>query len=141
MFARAWPIALAVFSDVFYQIGSKSTPPNVNVFASLTLTYLIGAAVTLIAFYLSSGGGNVLAEMKNANWSALLLGLAIVGLEGGSIFMYKAGWAVNTGYVIKAIFIAVALVFVGWFVYKEPISLSKIAGIAFCMVGLFLINR
>ena len=141
MFARAWPIALAVFSDVVYQIGSKSTPPNVNVFASLTLTYLIGAAVSLFAFYISSGGGNVLAEMRNANWSALLLGLAIVGLEGGSIFMYKAGWAVNSGYVVKAIFIAVALVFVGGLVYKEPVTLSKIAGIVFCMVGLFFINR
>ena len=81
MFARAWPIALAVFSDVVYQIGSKSTPPNVNVFASLTLTYLIGAAVSLFAFYISSGGGNVLAEMRNANWSALLLGLAGNGMQ------------------------------------------------------------
>ena len=141
MFARAWPIALAVFSEVFYQIASKSTPPAVNVFASLTLTYLIGAAVTLLAFFISSGSVNLFAALKNADWTALLLGIAIVGLEGGSIFMYKAGWAVNTGYVVKAIITAVALVFVGGLIYKETITLSKVAGIALCMAGLFLINR
>ena len=70
-----------------------------------------------------------------------MLGLAIVGLEGGSIFMYKAGWAVNSGYVVKAIIIAVALVFVGGLLYREPVTPSKIAGIALCMAGLYFINR
>ena len=141
MFARAWPIALAVFSDVVYQIASKSTPSDVNVFASLTLTYLVGAAVSLLAFFFSSGGETFFSALKNADWTALLLGLAIVGLEGGSIFMYKAGWAVNSGYVVKAIIIAVALVFVGGLLYREPVTLSKIAGIALCMAGLYFINR
>ena len=141
MFARAWPIALAVFSDVVYQIASKSTPSDVNVFASLTLTYLIGAAVSLLAFFFSSGGETLFSALKNADWTALLLGLAIVGLEGGSIFMYKAGWAVNSGYVVKAIIIAVALVFVGELLYREPVTPSKIAGIALCMAGLYFINR
>ncbi len=141
MFARAWPIALAVFSDVVYQIASKSTPSDVNVFASLTLTYLIGAAVSLLVFFFSSGGETLFSALKNADWTALLLGLAIVGLEGGSIFMYKAGWAVNSGYVVKAIIIAVALVFVGGLIYREPVTPSKIAGIALCMAGLYFINR
>ncbi len=141
MFARAWPIALAVFSDVVYQIASKSTPSDVNVFASLTLTYLIGAAVSLLVFFFSSGGETLFSALKNADWTALLLGLAIVGLEGGSIFMYKAGWAVNSGYVVKAIIIAVALVFVGGLLYREPVTPSKIAGIALCMAGLYFINR
>ena len=141
MFARAWPIALAVFSDVVYQIASKSTPSDVNVFASLTLTYLVGAAVSLLAFFFSSGGETLFSVLKNADWTALLLGLAIVGLEGGSIFMYKAGWAVNSGYVVKAIIIAVALVFVGGLFYREPVTPSKIAGIALCLAGLYFINR
>ncbi len=42
-----WPIALAVFADVFYQIAAKSTPEGLNPFASLTVTYLIGAVASL----------------------------------------------------------------------------------------------
>ena len=40
-----WPIGLAVLAEVMYQISSKSTPQDLNPFASLTITYLIGAAV------------------------------------------------------------------------------------------------
>ena len=45
-----WPILLAVFADVFYQISAKSTPQTLNPFASLTLTYLVAAAVSLAVF-------------------------------------------------------------------------------------------
>ena len=47
----------------------------------------------------------------------------------------------NTGYIVKASFLAVALIIVGYLVYKEQVSATKIAGIAVCMVGLYLINR
>lgn len=139
--ALYWPILLAVFSDIFYQICAKSTPSNLNPFASLTITYLIGAAVSTVIFFLTSGGGNLLAEWKGANWSTFVLGLAIVGLEAGAIYMYKVGWAVNTGYIVKAILLAIALIAVGYFLYKESFSMNKALGIAACLVGLYLINK
>ena len=46
-----WPIFLAVFADVFYQICSKSTPATLNPFAGLTITYLVGAAITMVIFF------------------------------------------------------------------------------------------
>ena len=139
--ALYWPILLAVFSDIFYQICAKSTPANLNPFASLTVTYLVGAAVSALIFFLTSGGANLLAEWKNINWTTFVLGLAIVGLEAGSIYMYKVGWAVNTGYIVKALILAIALIAVGYFLYKEQFSMTKAAGIAVCLAGLYLINR
>lgn len=136
-----WPIALAVGSDIVYQIAAKSTPHDLNPFASLTITYAIGAAVSAGIFFLTSRGGNILHEWGQANWAMIVLGFAIVGLEAGSIYMYRVGWNVNTGYIVKACFLALALILVGYFLYKEQVSLTKIAGIAVCMVGLFLINR
>ena len=136
-----WPILLAVFSDVFYQICAKSTPANMNPFASLTVTYLIGSAVSAVIFFLTSSGGNLLAEWKGVNWSTFVLGLAIVGLEAGAIYMYKVGWAVNTGYIVKSILLAIVLIAVGYFLYKESFSLNKALGIAACLVGLYLINQ
>lgn len=136
-----WPILLAVFSDVFYQIAAKSTPAQLNPFASLTITYVIGAAVSTVIFFLTTKGGNLLQEWSDINWTTFLLGFAIVGLEAGSIYMYKVGWNMNTGYIVKACFLALALIIVGYFLYKEEVGMTKIAGIAICMVGLFLINR
>ena len=136
-----WPIALAVFSDIFYQICAKSTPDKLNPFASLTITYLVGAAVSACIFFLTGSGQNILLEWKNVNWTTFVLGLAIVGLEAGSIYMYKAGWNINTGYIVKSIILGVALIAVGYFLYKESFSATKAAGIAVCLLGLFLINK
>ena len=135
-----WPIALAVFADIFYQICSKSTPANLNPFASLTITYLVGAAVSALVFFMTRGG-NLLAEWKEINWTTFLLGLAIVGLEAGSIYMYRAGWNMNTGYIVKALILGIALIAVGYFLYKEQFTMTKAAGIIVCLFGLFLINK
>lgn len=135
-----WPIFLAVFADIFYQISAKSTPQTLNPFASLTLTYLVAASVSLAVFYIT-GGHNLTDEMKNINWTTIVLGIAVVGLEAGSIYMYKAGWNINTGYIVKSIILSIALIGVGYFVYKESFSLTKAAGIAACLLGLFLLNK
>ena len=136
-----WPIVLAVCADIVYQISAKSTPETLNPFASLTITYLIGAAISLVIFYITSAGGNFIAELKQINWTAFALGLAIVGLEAGSIYMYKVGWNMKTGYLVKSIILALALIVVGYILYKEQVSGTKIAGIAVCLLGLFLINK
>ncbi len=136
-----WPIAIAVVSDIVYQIASKSTPQNLNAFASLTITYLVAAAASAVLFFVTGKGGSLLQEWRGVNWSALVLGLAIVGLEFGSMYMYRIGWPVNTGYVVRGITVAVLLVFVGWLLYHEQLTLSKGIGITACLPGLFLINR
>lgn len=136
-----WPIILAVCADIIYQITAKSTPETLNPFASLTITYLVGAAVSLIVFFITSGGSSFINELKEINWTTFVLGLAIVGLEAGSIYMYKVGWNINTGYMVKAIILAMALIVVGYLLYKEQVGATKIAGIAVCMLGLFLINK
>ena len=136
-----WPIALAVFADMFYQICAKSTPETLNPFASLTITYLVGAAVSTGIFFLTSGGQSLLTEWKSINWTTFVLGLAIVGLEAGSIYMYKVGWNMNTGYIVKAMILGITLIAVGYFLYKEEFNMTKAAGIAVCLFGLFLINK
>ncbi|MBR6529672.1 MAG: EamA family transporter [Firmicutes bacterium] len=136
-----WPILLAVFSDVFYQICAKSTPETLNPFASLTITYLVGAAVSVMIYFVTSSGQNLFTEWKEMNWTTFVLGLAIVGLEAGSIYMYKAGWNLNTGYIVKALILSIALIAVGYFLYKEEFSATKATGIAVCLVGLYLINK
>jgi len=136
-----WPILLAVASDVVYQIAAKSTPHDLNPFASLTITYLIGAAASAIIYFIMSRGGNIFHEWGQINWAVFILGIAIVGLEAGAIYMYRAGWNINTGYIVKACFIALALLIVGYLLYREELSVTKVSGIVICMIGLFLINR
>ena len=136
-----WPIILIVLSNIFYNICSKETPANINPFASLTITYIIGAVVSLFLYFALNRGGNIIEEYKNINWSSLVLGLAIVGLEAGSIYMYKAGWNIGRGQIVHSIILAICLVIIGVIFYKESVTPTKVAGILICMFGLFLMNK
>ena len=99
------------------------------------------SAVSAGLFFLTSGGQSILTECKGINWTTFVLGLAIVGLEAGSIYMYKAGWNINTGYIVKSIILGIALIAVGYFLYKESFSVTKAVGIMVCLFGLYLINK
>ena len=136
-----WPIVLIVFSNVFYNICSKQTPEGIHPLAALTVTYLVSAVGSGILFYILTPGGSLLGEYKSLNWTTFVLGLAVIGLEAGSMYMYKAGWNINAGHLVHSTILAVLLVFVGYWLYHETISAQKVAGIILCLAGLYLINR
>lgn len=136
-----WPILLVVLSNTFYNICAKATPQDVNPFASLSVTYLVGAAASLAVYFLTTGSPALLAEYGKLNWSSFVLGLAIVGLESGFIYMFRAGWPISVGQVVTSILLSVVLVFVGYLFYHEAITVNKIAGILICMAGLYLLNK
>ena len=138
---RYLPVLLIVISNIFYNVCSKSTPEKLDPFASLTVTYSVGAAVSALLYFLTSRGGNMLAEWKQTNWTTYVLGLSIVGLEAGSIAMYKAGWNISTGHLFHSSILAVCLLFVGLLFYNETITWTKGVGILVCLAGLVMINR
>ena len=135
-----WPIALVVISNTVYQICAKEVPANVSPFASLTVTYLVGAVVTAVMHFLTHPGEDILKQATQMNWAPYVLGVVIVGLEVGWVYAYKAGWQVSTGAIVQSAFLAVALIFVGALVYREPITWNKITGIVICIIGLVFIN-
>ncbi|MGN0659784.1 MAG: EamA family transporter [Emergencia sp.] len=141
MFNYYWPIGLLVLSNVFYHITARSLPEQVNPFFSMAITYLVGAAVSAVLFFALGDGASVTRQLAGVNWAPFVLGLSVVGLEAGAIFMYKAGWEVSVGNVVQAIFVAIVLLIVGALVYKEALTATKIAGIAVCLAGIFLLNR
>ena len=103
MIAYLWPIALVVVSNIVYQICAKSVPSGIHPLASLTATYLVGALVSGVLYYLLSGDPNLLREYGKLNWASVVLGLVIVGLEAGWLYAYKAGWQVSTGYIVQSV--------------------------------------
>ena len=140
-FAYIWPIALVVLSNVVYQVCTKSVPAGMDPFAALTVTYAVGAVSSAILFRVLHHGGSLLREYGRVNWAPFVLGLVIVGLEVGFIYAYKAGWPVSTASIVQSSFLAVALLAVGLLLYKEPITVTKAAGMVICLVGLFFLNK
>ena len=135
-----WPILLILLSNTVYNICTKSTPGNVNAFGALMITYAVATIFTAVIFVFLVKPENVLTELSHVNWTSVVLGMVIVGLELGYIFAYRAGWKVSSASLVANIGLAIVLIFVGAVLYGENITLKQIMGILICCVGLFLIN-
>lgn len=141
MFCYIWPLAVIVISNIVYQICAKGIPAQMNTYASMTVTYAVATLFSAAAFFITTKGGNILKEFSFSNWATVVLGIVITGLEVGFIFAYKVGWKVSTLATVSNAFLAVALIFVGLFLYHEPINWNKVVGVVICLLGLWFINK
>ncbi len=141
MWHMLWPILIVVGANTLYNICTKSTPAEINSFASLAITYVIAAVLALVFFFCTSEEKHLLREISKANWSAFALAFSIVFLEFGYICIYRAGWKVSAASLVANIVLACILLFVGILLYRESISPRQLAGIAVCALGLILIGK
>lgn len=141
MFAYIWPIALVVASNILYQICAKGIPKDMDTMASMTVTYLVGAACSAVMFFVMNPQGSLLREYAKLNAAPFLLGVCVVGLEVGFICAYKIGWPVSTASTVQSAFLALALLPVGALLYRETVTPGKILGVLIVLVGLWFINR
>ena len=133
-------MALLVVSNTVYQICAKSVPEGMNPFASLMVTYLVGAVASAVLYFALGHENGLAKEFSKLNWAPIVLGFVIVGLEAGWIFAYKAGWQVSVGFIVQSAFLALTLLVVGFFLYHEALTWNKLLGVAVCLAGLFIIN-
>ena len=141
MWNMLWPILIVVGANTVYNVSTKSTPMDVNSFASLFLSYVIGTICSVVIFFLTSENKNLFAELSKTNWTSLILGIAIVGLEFGYISIYRAGWKISVATLVTNISLACVLVIVGMLFYKETISIKQIIGMVISLIGLILIAK
>ena len=141
MWNMLWPVLVVVGANTIYNISTKSTPANVNAFASLAMTYVMAALSSVVLFFLTSDSKNLFAELAKTNWTAYALGIAIIGLEFGYICIYRAGWKIGVASLVANISLACVLLVVGYFFYKEVITLKQLLGMGVCALGLILIVK
>lgn len=140
MFSTWWPLLLVVLSSVGYQVGLKEVSGIGDPMISLMVTYLAASAVSFVIYFFQSlGKESFLRGVLSVNVSAMGLGLAIVGIEVGTLFMYRAGWAVNVAFVVANGLIVAALMLTGFLLYKEKLTLRQLIGVGISLAGILCI--
>lgn len=140
MWDMIWPLLLIVGSSCLYNICTKAVPEGNNTFGILTITYMVGAVFSAIFFVASKKTTYPTTEIIKISRISFALGLAIVGLEVGYVFLYRNGWKISDGALTAHICTAIALLIIGFLFYKETLSFREIIGIIVCGIGLLLIN-
>ena len=141
MLAYIWPLILVVAANTAYQVCAKGVPQDMNPFASLTITYLVAAAASLVLFFIFGKDTTLLAEYSKLNWVSIVFGITLVCLEVGFIFAYRAGWQVSVLSIVQSAFLAIVLIIVGFLLYREAMTPNKIIGVVIILVGLYFINK
>ncbi|MFZ7130851.1 MAG: EamA family transporter [Eubacteriales bacterium] len=141
MFMYVFSIVLIVASNILYNICQKSTSENANPFSALFATYLTAAILTVIIFLFNKPDKGFFQSFKDLNWTSMVLGISIVGLEFGYLMAYRAGWKISLGSLVANIALALMLIPIGIIFYKEGFDINKILGAGLCVIGLILINR
>lgn len=140
MFSTWWPLLLVVASAVGYQVGLKEVSDVGDPMASLMVTYLAASVVSFVIYFFQSlGKESFFRGVLSVNASAIGLGLAIVGIEVGTLFMYRAGWAVNVAFVVANSLIVAALMLTGFLLYKEKLTLRQLIGVGISLAGILCI--
>lgn len=69
------------------------------------------------------------------------MGLSIVALELGYLFVYRAGWKVGMGSLVANVGLACVLLVIGFVFFKESFSARQLVGMGICVLGIFLITK
>lgn len=136
----AW-LLIAIIATVGYHLVMKVTPAAVNPLLSLAATYTLGAAVFFACYALAPDAPPIREAIKPLNWTVFALAVTVVGLDVGFLMLYRSGFEVSLGQIVTQSAAALVLVIAGVALFKEKINAANLAGIALCVIGLWLINR
>lgn len=136
-----WPLFLIIGSNLVYQSSSRCASKDAQPFAALAVVYTIAAIGSLIFFGITGReSGSLLTNIRALNWANYLLGLAIIGLEGGFLYLYRSGWSVSVGPICTYCGVAIGLLILGALCFHEHITLKQILGTILCLGGIALIS-
>ena len=131
--------SLAALSTVLYNLLQKMTPSDANPALALTVTYGVALGTTLVLFAIFPTG-NLAGSFQKLNWVSFALGLAIAGVEVGTLLAYRAGWQLSLLGIMVNVLASLVLVTLGVVLFKEKLTLVNIMGILVCLAGLVMIN-
>jgi drug/metabolite transporter (DMT)-like permease len=130
-----------VLSAASYQLTAKFIPHSLSPWHVLTVVYLIGVVLSLIAGWIDASEQSLWQTFRSSNWAVFVLGFAVVGIEAGYLLAFRAGWRLNiTGVFSNAA--AAALLFpIGILILKERMTTLNMIGLIVAVIGLYLIVR
>ncbi len=131
-------VGLIILGGVLYHLAQKSTPVLVNPFLSLCISFGLASLVCL-GLAVSRGGVSA-TQLHRLNWTSVALGLSVVAIESGYLIGYRFGLKLNITSFACNTMIALVLLGVGTFLYRESFTLRNAGGLVLCLIGLILLR-
>jgi drug/metabolite transporter (DMT)-like permease len=136
-----WMLVLAAICGTAYHMMTKMLPDLHQPFASLCVTYFMGAIICFLLLVFFCGFKGVVPAFAALDIKSFLIGIALVGVETGIYFLYKAGSAITVTPLLLSSAQTVLTLLIGLLLFREELSAVNLAGIFLCLAGSYLAVR
>jgi drug/metabolite transporter (DMT)-like permease len=133
------PLFAALIGNCLYHLSSRGAAQKAPPFATLTAVYLVATALSLVMAL--SVERATLRTVTNILFAptALLLAAAVVMIEVGFLFAYRANAPIASSSLLVNASVAVILALIGIAVFREGVSGRVLAGMAVTLIGVIVI--
>lgn len=138
--AAVIPVLLAIAGGVVYHLAAKSVPRDLTPTLVLIVVYAVALMVSALAhLWLPSAPARApVARFLNPGIVGVGVGAAMIEL--GYILTYRAAWPISTASAVVNGTVAALLVPLGLAVFREHLSIGRVAGLVLCLVGIWLLR-
>jgi drug/metabolite transporter (DMT)-like permease len=133
-------LAIAITGQVLYHVTQKMVAPGAHPILSVLIFYGVASVLCLPLFWFFPIEGSFSNALGQMNWAVFGVAAAIVLIEVGFLLLYRLGGELSTSFLITSSVTMAMMVLIGGFFFKEHFSMTKIAGVAMCMLGIGLIS-
>jgi drug/metabolite transporter (DMT)-like permease len=134
------PLFLAAGGGVLYHVAAKSIPRELSPGLVLIVAYATALAMSVGAWaWMPAAPGGTMSRL--AHPAVLGLGVGAAMIELGYVLTYRTGWPVSVVSVMINGVVAAVLVPVGLLLFSERPSLTRFAGMALCLAGVWLLRH
>ncbi len=134
-------LALAITGTVAYHLVTKLMPAGGNPIAILLAAYLFGSLLCAGILVAMPSGTGLRGHFAHVNWTAPALAVVVVLIDLGYILLYRSGFPVSLGALVTQAAAAIALLALGFLLFKDKLTAQSLAGVVLCLAGLWLLNR
>jgi drug/metabolite transporter (DMT)-like permease len=133
------PIIISIVGSVWYQVAFKSIPAAANPALTLVVVYLVAAVCSLALFIIYPLNTSPIEGLRQFNTYSYLAGLGVVGIELGFLLAFRNGWDISQAALTVNVAAGVVLLPIAFLLFREQITPIRLAGVAVCLVGLWLL--
>jgi len=135
------PLLLVVAGSLLYHIAAKSVPKTLEPFGAVIGVYATALLASVMAYALVRRGAMPAGVSSLWHPTVAAVGIGALMIELGFLLTYRAAWPVSTASVMTNGAVAVLLLPIGALFFTEAITLVRVAGVALCLAGLWLLQR
>ena len=134
-------VILITISAMFYQLGYKFVPSNLNPLAAILALYILAITLTTILAFIIDKQYKIKSRKNHFNSKLIyFFVLAMLGFDFGYLLIYRLGGDASKVFNLSIPLQAIALLIAGLIIYKEKLTIKNLLGIILSLAGVFLIS-